>query len=215
MQEGAGFITPGVKGDAPLLGQKQGAQAGAVPGGGQGAGVAVGEDAVSCLDQGQTVFRDGGAHGDVLLVNGPGRLAHGRLDGGDVGAGHGLGHRQHPVQHVAQIDRCGAGAVEVISVPAAGLQKGTILGFLTLQRQNVQGIPGEDADGGGAADPQGGDGFVEIFRLGEFQINRLVGEPALIQNTHRPPAVGEADVFRVGDSFQFHGCFTSFADVLL
>ena len=121
LQEGAGFITPGVKGDAPLLGQKQGAQAGAVPGGGQGAGVAVGEDAVSRLDQGQAVFRDGGAHGDVFLVNGPGRLAHGRLDGGDVGAGHGLGHRQHPVQHVAQIDRCGAGTVEVISVPAAGL----------------------------------------------------------------------------------------------
>ena len=143
-------------------------------------------------------------------MDGPGGLPHGVLDGGYVGAGHGLGHRQHPVQHVLEVHRRGAGGVEIVPVlPALG-HKGAHLGLPALESQDVEGIPGKDANGRGPPHPEGGDGLVEFLRGGELQVDRLVGQAALVQDADGTAVNGEADVVRVGNLFQIHPWFTSF-----
>lgn len=58
--------------------------------------------------------------------------------------------------------------------------------------------------------PEGGDGLVEFLRGGELQVDRLVGQAALVQDADGVAVVGEADVVRVGNLFQIHPWFTSF-----
>ena len=157
----------------------------------------MGEDPVAVLHQGQTVFRDGPAHFNILPVDGKGGLLHGGpgfLDGGGP-----LRRRQGAVQHVLEVHRRGTGGIEIVPVlPAPGQESGEVL-HPGAEGKDVKGIPGEDADGGSPPDPEGGNGFVELLRGGKVQIDCFVGQQALVQDADGPAAGGQGDVVGVGD----------------
>ena len=82
LEEGAGLAGKDPDAHSPLRRQQEGALGGAVAGGSQGPGVAVGEHAVALLQQAQAVLGDGPAFGDVVLVDLHRLLVQGFQQGG-------------------------------------------------------------------------------------------------------------------------------------
>ena len=206
---------PGVVGkhpdvDAPLRRQQEGPLSGAVPGGGQRTGVAVGQNTVAVLQQAQAVFGDGGAFGDVVLMDGYCPLVQSvqHLAPGIVDMLQGGAH--HLPDGPAQIHRRGTGRVQLLAIVAEALQKrGTVLGPDGLG-QHIHAVGGADADGRGPPHPQGPDGLHHLVNGLEADLLLLPRQQGLVDDVKglRLPVVADVlgmgyrgDIWHGGSSF--------------
>ena len=198
LEQGPGLVGEHPDVHPPLRRQQEGALGRAVPGGGKGTGVTVGQDAVSLLQQAQAVLRDGFALGDVVLVDGHGPLVQGvqHLAPGVVDVLQGGAH--HLPDGPAQVHRRGTGGVQLLAVIAEALQKcGPVLGPDGLG-QHIHAVGGADADGRRPPDPQGPDGLHHLVDGLEADLLLLIGQQGLVDDVKglRLPVV--TDVLGVG-----------------
>ena len=194
LEQGAGLVGKHPEAHPPLRPQQEGAQGGAVLGGGQRPGVAVGEHPVPVPEEGEAVLRDGPAHGDVLLMDGNGLLPQGGGDGGGGGVPHGVGPPSQAAQRPAQVDRRGPGGVEAGGQPVELGAKPVRRQAFPLLGQRGQAVPGADADGRGPPHPQGLDGLDHLLRGAQGEVFDLVGQEGLVQDDHAGQIVPQADV---------------------
>ena len=167
LEQGTGLIGKDAEIHAALFAQKQGTQSGSIPRGSQGTGVAVGENAVSLFDKAQPVLRDGPAHGDILLVDGPALLAQGvqNLRHGFSGVcGY---HTLHTVERPAEVHGSGTGGIQILLLAVEFLGKGGGVLDFPLAGQGIDAVGGADADGRGAPDLKELDGVVHLLRCAE------------------------------------------------
>ncbi len=153
-------------------------QGGAIAPGGDGPGVAVGEDAGPLGHQGGPVLSHLPVHGDVLPVDGLGLPDEGG-DGLGVPA-LGLQHPPHPVQGPEEVHRRGTAGRQGLQ---GGLQpRPEVPGpVLMLQSGQAHGVGRRDADGRRPPDHQAADGLRHGAVIGIVVPDLLHRESGLVQ----------------------------------
>ena len=189
LEQGAGLI--GVyHGHLPLgVGRPDHPQGRPIAPGGQGPGVAVGEDTGPQGDQIRAKAAHGPVHLQVLPVDGLGLP----LQPGQVGAP-GAPAGLHPVQGPEQIDRRGPAGGQLLLGP--GHEGGKVGGTGPLPGGQHRGIGRRHPDGGRPPDHHGPDGPDHLPVVGAGEPALLQGQSGLVQQ--REGIVVPAD--------RFHGC---------
>ena len=210
LEQGAGLVGEYPDVHPSLRRQQEGALGRAVSGGGKGPGITVCQDAVALLQQTQTVFGDGPAFGDVVLMDGYCPLVQSvqHLAPGIVDMLQGGAH--HLPDGPAQIHRRGTGRVQLLAIVAEALQKrGTVLGPDGLG-QHIHTVGGADADGRGPPHPQGPDGLHHLVNGLEADLLLLPRQQGLVDDVKglRLPVVADVlgmgyrgDIWHGGSSF--------------
>ena len=198
LQKGAGLVGKHADVDAPLRRQQEGALSGAVPGGGQRTGIAVGQNAVAVLQQAQTVFGDGGAFGDVVLVD-VHRLAVQSLQQfRPVILQVGLGGIQHLPHRPAEVHRRGPGRSQQFAVDLQFPVKGLVVLGVNVPGQRVHAVARADADGRRAPDAEHFDGLDHLLHGAQLDLFFLVGQQRLVDDVQPLRGLVIADVLNVG-----------------
>ena len=178
---------PGLVGEHPQLHalfrrQQEGPLGGAVAGGGQRAGVAVGQHAVSVLQKAQSICGDGFALGYVVFMDLHRLFVQGFQHRLPALRPVGPGGLQLNVQRPAEVHRRGAGAVEIAAVRFQLFQKAVHVRGVDGPGQGIQAVGGADADGRGAPDPQQADGVVHLLRRLQADLCFLGGQQGLVKD---------------------------------
>ena len=191
LEEGARLVAVDAQaGKAALDSGVDGGEGGTVLGGGEGAGVAVGEDAHAWAEQGKAVSADGAAYLDVLVHDG---LGLGAQSGADIGGRQGLDApigRAHPVECPKEVHRRGPGGSEVV---AGGEEASLKLGVGGIMGREVGPESRRHADGGRPAYAQRAYGLPDILDGCEREISHLVRQQRLVNDDEGVPRVGEFD----------------------
>ena len=162
LEQRTGLVGVDVEAIALLLPQQNRAKGGAVDRGGKGPGIAVGQQAEAGLQERKPVLGDLQVHLDVFLLNANGLLPQGvqQLRPGLVMVK--PGSAEHPLQSPAEVHCGGAALLQIFGL---FLQSGVEMGKVRCgdaSCQYIQGVACKDADGRGAPNPQGEDGFIEL-----------------------------------------------------
>ena len=198
MQKGAGLVGKHADVDASLCRQQEGALPGAVPGGSQRPGVAVGQNAVAVLQKAQAVFGDGGAFGDVVLVD-VHRLAVQCLQQfRPVVLQVGLGGVQHLPYRPAEVHRRGPGRPQQLAVDPQFPVKGLVVLGVNVPGQRVHAVARADADGRRAPDAEHFDGLDHLLHGAQLDLFFLVGQQRLVDDVQPLRSLVIADVLNVG-----------------
>ena len=184
--------------DAPLRRQQEGALSGAVPGGGQRTGIAVGQNAVAVLQQAQTVFGDGGAFGDVILVDVHRLAVQGLQQFRPVILQVGLGGIQHLPHRPAEIHSRGPGCPQQLAVDLQFPVKGLVVLGVNVPGQRVHAVARADADGRRAPDAEHFDGLDHLLHGAQLDLFFLVGQQRLVDDVQPLRGLVIADVLNVG-----------------
>ena len=184
-----------------------GGQRGAVLGGGQLAGVAVGEDAVAVLDEAQAVLADLAAHPHVLVLDGHALLVQKLLELRNALVPVVQHHLLHAVERPGEIDGGRTGGVEVV---LGGLELSVevlpVVGLDLLGGQ-IHAEARRHADGGRAAHLQKVDGVPDVLLVGQAEDLHLIGQLGLVQDDQRALFIVQRDGLVAHDALVSHGGF--------
>ena len=182
LQQGTGFVSVDFEVHAQFAAHMDRGKRGAVTGGGQLPCVAVRQNAVTVLNQGQTVFADGAADPDVFVTDFKGFLAQKVFQFRYAAGGVFQNNLLHTVQRPCQIDGSGAGADQIILNSGELCGKGGVVGIGKAAADGVDADCCGHADGGSAAHPQKIDCLINGLGIGKPQKHGFAGQSGLIDD---------------------------------
>ena len=185
LEEGPGLVHEHLfDGLARLLHGAQHPQRGAVTRGGQGTGVAVGEDAPGPLQQPGAQAAEPPVGGDVFLVHVEGRLLQAALQSLQAAVPVDLIDPPHPRQRPVEVHRGGTGVLQGAEDPLHD----RVEALSGLDAARPQGDPHGrgDTDGGGAPHDHGADGLGHLPIVAANPVLLPAGQPPLVDEDHLP-----------------------------
>ena len=190
LQERAGFVGEDVDALAGFDGRADDAEGGAVAGGGERAGVAVGEDGAAIGHERRAVAADSAIDGDIFLTDEPGFFDEAAADGFErLGADAGI-DALHALDGPEEIDGGGTRGGEGL---ADHLEAAVEIGCAGLEDAERNAHGRGHADGGRAANRHIADGFGNL-RVGTAGDVRLFERQAALID-HDNACIGPFDGF--------------------
>ena len=168
---------------------------GAVSQAGERTGVAVGEDAVTVVEQARAQAGDLLGHLEVLAMNRDALIVEQGNDVFRLEACVCRGHGVHAIERPAEVDRGGTRRVQEVALRGhrrdERVEVRRVLGG--LPGEDVIAVAGTDADGGCATHLEELDGIEHLLPLGEVEMHELVGEKGLVDDGDRRAVVAQPD----------------------
>ncbi len=186
LEEGTGLVGEDVDLVAALDGGADDAEGGAVAAGGEGSGVAVGEDGAFLREERCAVGAHLFAGGDVFVVHAAGFGYYGGFDFGDGGVfcGEGVVEVADLVDAPEEIDGGGAGLGEGLGDDGDFVGEGGQGGCGAAVDADGHAHGGGDADGGGSADDHVADDGGDLLVVGCEDVGLFEGELGLVEEVN-------------------------------
>ena len=199
LQEGAGFVGVDFEVVAFLVAEVHDGGCGTVFGCGELSGIAVGEQAVSGLDEGERVLAYFFADVDILLLDMEGFVTQECADFGDGFARCVLDNGFHAVQRPREVDGGGAGGVEVVGGGVEAACKFIVVVGVDLKCGEVDADCRSIADGGRTAHLELADCRPDFALRFEVKVFGVVREFGLVDDDEGALLFVEGEGFHVED----------------